>query len=30
MIHSSDEFGITEHREPRHGQQVVINKLINE
>ena len=30
MIHSSDRFGITEHREPPHGQQVVINELINE
>ena len=30
MIHSSDRFGITEHREPPHGQQVVIIELVNE
>ncbi len=30
MIHSSDRFGIIEHREPPHGQQVVIIELVNE
>ena len=30
IIHSSDRFSITEHKEPPHGQKVVINESINE